>query len=154
MTWLVWALSALAIAIVGQMPVMRLTGLRNAMVAFILLGAPIGLVLITVLIQTYPIDRAAAGVLLYAFLCEIWMFIISSSFSSVSANLLLNLRGGTMHGDEIDRLYDNHAMIGQRVQWLSHIGAAVEIDGRLLPTRRGLWVVQVFNRLRHFFDHR
>lgn len=133
---------------------MRLTKLRNAMVVFVLLGVPIGLALLAVLARTYAVDRAVTGVLLYGLICEIWMFIVSSSFSSISANLLLHLRGGAMHSADINRLYDNRAMIGQRVQWLSHIGAAVEINGQMVPTDRGRSIAAAFNRVQRFFDHR
>lgn len=154
MTWLVWAFGGFVLAVLGQSLILRSTALRNGVVAFVAAGMPVGLALMAVLLPNYPRDRAWAGTLLYAFLCELWIFVFSATLSSVSANLMLHLRVCAMRRDEIDQLYDNRGMIQRRIGWLRRIGAAVEKNGRLMPTARGRRLASLFDTLLDFFGHR
>lgn len=154
MGWLGWALGAFIFSVFAQCMILRLTKLRNGMLAFVIAAFPLGLALIAVLSGAYPADPAWAGVLLYAFLCELWMFVFSLTFSSVSASLLLHLHMRPMRRDKIDQLYDNRAMIQRRISWLGLIHAAVEKDGRLVPTEKGRKLAGLFDALRGFFGHR
>lgn len=154
MGWLGWALGTFIFSVFAQNMILRLIKLRNGMLAFVIAAFPLGLVLIAVLFVAYPTDPALAGVLLYAFLCELWMFVFSSTFSSVSTSLLWHLNVRPMRRDEIDRLYDNREMIQRRIRWLSIIQAAVEKDGRLIPTEKGRKLAGLFDVLRAFFGHR
>ncbi len=154
MGWLGFALAAFVLSVFAQGVILRVTKLRNGMIAFVLAGLPLGLALMAVLLPAYPANPAWAGILLYAFLCELWMFVFSSTFSSVSANLLLHLRSQPMRRDEVDRLYDNREMIRRRINWLSYIQAVIETGGRLMPTDRGRQLTALFDALRAFFGHR
>ena len=154
MGWLGWALGTFVLSVFAQSMILRLAKLRNGMLAFVIAAFPLGLALMAVLLPVYPADPAWAGVLLYAFLCELWMFAFSSTFSSVSANLLLHLNVRPMHRDEIDLLYDNRAMIQRRISWLGNIHAAIKKDGRLVPTEKVRRLARLFDALRAFFGHR
>ena len=153
MGWLYWALAAFVFAIFGQSLILRVTPLRNGMVAFVVAGVPIGLALMAMSLPRLPADRAMAGTLLYAFLCEVWMFIFSATFSSISANLILHLRKGSLCLADIDHIYDNREMIQRRITWLNHIGAVVARDGQLTPTEKGRRLARLFDALRGFFGH-
>jgi hypothetical protein len=153
MTWLVLAFGGVALAVLGQALILRLSARSNGMVAFVLAGVPVGLALMAALLPGYSTSQAWAGVFLYAFLCELWMFVFSSTFSSVSANLTLHLRAQPLRRSHIDQLYDNRAMIHRRIRWLHHIHAAVEKDGRLVPTDRGRKLAGLFDAVRTFFGH-
>jgi hypothetical protein len=151
--WLGYSLLAYVAAVLGQAAMLRWHVLRNGMVAFLACGTPIGLVLAMALFHRYSGTLAWAGTLLYAFLCEVWMFAFSSTFSSVSATLMLHLRARAMQRSEIDFLYDNRGMIQRRIGWLLQIGAAEERNSRLEPTRLGMRMAGAFNALRAFFGH-
>ena len=153
MIWLAAGIAGFGTALIGQSLLLRATALRNGMVAFLLAGLPIGLVLILMLARHAGRDETIAGVLLYAFLCELWMWIFSAAFSSVSANLLLHLRSKNLTYDDIDLAYDDRQMILRRIEWLEHIGAIQALDGQLVPTRRGRALASLFNAVRAFFGH-
>lgn len=154
MGWLGCAVGAFAFSVFVQSMTLHFTKLGNGMLAFLIAAVPLGLALMAVLLPAYPANPAWAGILLYAFLCEAWMFVFTSTFSSVSANLVLHLRLRPMRRDEIDQLYDNRQMIRRRINWLGYIQATVENNGRLEPTPKGRKLAALFDALRAFFGHR
>lgn len=153
MGWLGLTGIAYLAAILGQAALLRWRVLSNGMLAFLACGTPAGATMVVVVFRLYPSMSAWAGTLLYAFLCELWMFAFSSIFSSISANLMLHLRTRAMRRSEIDLLYDNVGMVRRRISWLCEIGAAEELDSRLKPTPRGRRLAGIFNGLRAFFGH-
>jgi hypothetical protein len=153
MGWLGWVLLSYGVAVLGQTAILRWRVLGNSMVAFLVCAIPVGSAIVGALFNLCPLTPALSGTLLYGFLCEVWMFAFSSTFSSVSASLMLHLRAGAMRRDEIDQLYDNASMIRRRIGWLQAIGAAEETNSRLEPTRRGRRMASAFNAVRGFFGH-
>jgi hypothetical protein len=153
MGWLGCAALAYAVAVLGQFALLRRRVFGNGMLAFLACGIPAGAAMMATLFRLYPNTPAWAGTLLYAFLCELWIFAFSSTFSSISASLMLHLRAGATRRDEIDLLYDNAAMIRRRIGWLQAIGAAAESNSRLEPTRRGRRLAGAFNKVREFLGH-
>jgi hypothetical protein len=154
MNWLSWTFAAFIFAILGQALLLRGGVLRNSLIAFVTTGAPFGFALMAVLLPGHSISQALAGILLYAFLCEFWIFVFSSIFSSISATLMLNLRAGAMCRHKIDRLFDNRQMIRRRISWLRHVGAAIEKNDVLTPSEKGRHLLRLFDALRAFFGHR
>lgn len=154
MGWLVIGGVGFVFAVLGQTLILRLRAIRNGMVAFLMAGVPSGLAVMALLFPRYPEAYAVAGTLLYAFLCELWMFAFSSTFSSVAATLLLYLYSQPMGQAEIDRFYDNRVLIKRRIGWLIHIGAVRQAEGGLFPTAAGRRLAAVFDAFRGFFGHR
>jgi ABC-type siderophore export system fused ATPase/permease subunit len=154
MHWLSIAIGTFVLSVFAQRVILRVTRLQNGMIAFVAAGLPLGLLLMAVLLHIYSASSAWAGIWLYAFLCELWIFVFSSTFSSVSANLLLQLRLQPMRREEIDQLCDSREMVRHRLSWLRYIQAAAERDGRLMPTERGRQLARLFDALRTFFGHR
>lgn len=153
MGWLFGSISAFALAILSQAVLLRWFGVRHGIVAFVCGGVVIGLLLVASLVWLWPLYGAIAGTLLYAFLCELWMFILSVTFSSVAASLLMHLRMRPIALDDINRLFDDRVMIQNRIGWLTNIGAAVLHDGTLTATGAGKKLASLFNAFRSFFGH-
>lgn len=154
MAWLTASVFAFLAAVLGQALILRCFGLRNRVVSFLLAGAPVGsLLIIAALVLQEPPDRSLPGLLLYGFLCEIWLFAFTFVFSSISANLLMHLRREGMNRAEIDGLYDSRAMIQTRIDALCGIGTAAKRNGQLVPTEKGKRLASVFNAARAFFGH-
>jgi hypothetical protein len=153
MGWLLLSLAAFVAAVILQAVPLRLSRVRHGIFAFFAVGVPIGLGLLAVLMLNWPLDRSISGVLLYAFLCEFWMFIMSVTFSSVAAKLMMHLRIRPMTLKEMDGLYDSRVMIQNRIAWLAHIGAAVKYDDRLTATGGGQKLARTFEACRSFFGH-
>ncbi len=154
MDWLGLAIIAFTLAIIGQTVLVRWLHRRHAIVAFVCAGVPIGLVLIVALFfSTRSIDTSTSGTLIYAFLCELWMFTLSVTFSSFAAKLMMLLRRGPLTFEEIDRLSDHRSIILDRMNWLAHIGAAIKQNDKLMPTGGGRKLARLFNACRSFFGH-
>ena len=153
MSWLWLTVGAFVLALVGQAVLVHQFKRRHAIVALVGIGVPIGLGLVALLFANYSIDRSIAGTLLYAFACEVWMFILSVTFSSFAAKLMLLLRQRPLTLVEIDRLSDHRTIIQDRMNWLADIGAAIKQDGLLVPTGGGRRLTAAFAACRSFFGH-
>jgi hypothetical protein len=153
MTWLVGAIAAFVAAVLAQGFALRFLGVRHGIVAFVLVGVPIGLILVVSLLLELSLDRSISGVLLYAFLCEFWMFMLSVTFSSVAAKMMMHLRLRPMSLVEINQLFDNRAMIQSRIAWLADVGAAIRHDDHLVASGGGQRLVKLFEAFRSFFGH-
>lgn len=154
MGWLGLPIIAFALAITSQTVLVRRLRRRHAIVAFVGAGIPIGLVLIVALFfSTRSTDMSISGTLIYAFLCELWMFTLSVTFSSFAAKLMMLLRQRPLTFEEIDRLSDHRTIILDRMNWLADIGAAVKQNDSLIPTGGGRKLARLFNASRSFFGH-
>lgn len=151
--WLLNVLGALVVAILGQYLLRRVQLVQNPLAAFLLSGTLLGLWLIAVLYHTDTPTIMVTGALLYAFLCEFYIFLFSFAYSSISANLLVRLQGHTLPRDVIDHLYDSEVMVTQRVQGLVQVGLLTEVDRSIVATPKGKKVAAVFAAVRHFFGH-
>ena len=153
MSWLIYPPAALAAAILAQALLLRVFRVRHGIVAFVCAGAAIGLVLIVTLATLWPLDATIAGTLAYAFLCELWMFILSVSFSSVAASLMMHLRLRPIALEEINHLYNDRVMVQNRIGWLTDIGAATTKESKLVATGGGQKMAALFDAFRSFFGH-
>lgn len=60
MTWLILAFGGVALAVLGQALILRLSARSNGMVAFVLAGVPVGLALMAALLPSYSTSQAWA----------------------------------------------------------------------------------------------
>lgn len=151
--WLFYVSVALILGIVGQALLVRSELLGNVVFAFLGSGGFMGLWLMAVLAEYYDSTMFIVGILLYLFLCELYLFCVTFVYSSVSANLLLKLRQAAMSVDEIAQFYDNAQMASMRVERLCQVGWAVERDGTLWATPNGTKIAIIFQHIRNFFYH-
>lgn len=152
--WLLNVFGALAVAILGQYLLRRLELMRNPLAAFLLSGTVLGVWLMAVLYHGTTPTVMTTGTLLYALLCELYIFLFTFAYSSVSANLLVRLRGRILQRDVIDHLYESDAMVTQRVRGLIEVGLLTDTDGSIVATPRGKTVATIFATVRRFFGHR
>jgi hypothetical protein len=155
MMWLSGALLLFAADVLLHAIVCRLPIPLNIVLRFAVVGGAIGIAWIWWLYSTYGIHEPQfwAGVLIYAFCCELYIFLFTLVIGSISANLLVSLSSHQMSTAEIDRHYDSGKMVAARIERLISVGFISETAAGLVITRKGKRTVRIFNLLRGFFRH-
>ena len=152
--WLTMGIGFWGLALIAHAIACRLPGPGNSVFPFLIVGSLTGFALIATLASHYGLSiQCAAGVLVYAFLCELYIFLFTLAISSVSANLLLNLSVRNMTQQEIDRRYDSSLMVTQRIERMLGTGLLEETPRGVQLTPRGLRLLRMFELARRFFRH-
>ena len=129
---------------------LRLDSVRR----FLLVGIPLGLVLVAVSLDCFgPSIPGFAAILLYALLCELYIFCFTLVLSSVSATMLIMLRQGPVQASALASVYDPQEMVKLRLDRLLKIGLIEQVSGRFSMTRKGERLHRIFGGLRKFFGH-
>ena len=153
--WLTSALLALVAAVAGQFLAAHVRIGRGFVARFLLLGGSVGCVMVACLARTYGLSvEFWAGVLVYAFACELYIFLGTLVDSSVSVSLLLALRRGSSSRAELDRQSSDPAMVTSRLEKLCEHGLLGRAGDGYTVTRRARRLLLVFRVLRSFFHRR
>jgi uncharacterized protein YacL len=131
-------------------------GRLDRVARFLVVGGLIGIVLVGLLLERFGglTAEVAAGVLVYAFLCELYIFLFTMTISSISSNLLVRLAQREMTLSEVGAAYDSESMVTGRLARLVSTGFLQQSDDLLSITLKGLRFVRSMNSLRKFFGHR
>lgn len=153
--WLVGTLLFFGFAVLAHAGLSRVQLPLNVVLRLLIVGGIIGVGLAWGLLENYGIaaPQTWAGLLIYGFCCELYVFLFTLAMSSVSANLLVNLLQRKMTSSDIERLYDSRQMVEARLDRLIGAGLLAETSNRLRPTPKGVRMVRIFSRLRAFFRH-
>jgi hypothetical protein len=153
--WLVLVGVAFVVAILGHAGLSRWTRLRLNMVGrFVVVGAPVGLGLLLILVWQGRLGiELLAGLLAYALICELYIFVFTMISSSVSVSLLLKLRQGRADRRQLDTEYSDAAMVDGRLTKLQANGLIAAVPDGYAVTPRGDGLVASFERLQRFFRH-
>lgn len=152
--WLIASIISIALALFLHAAICRLPRPGNTVVRFFIVGSVVGCALILILALSYGFSpQLMAGTLVYAFLCEFYIFFFTLTISSVSANLLLNLSYGGMTQQQIDRKYDSSLMVTQRIDRMIATGLIKETGQGISLTARGRRLIGFLECLRQFFRH-
>jgi hypothetical protein len=152
--WVVLPLLYAFGAVLTHAAVSRLILPLNTVIRFLIGGTILGCVLALHLVSIYQFTSPTlAGLVAYALLCELYLFIFTLVMSSVSAGLLFVLERGPFREQEIERRYNGAAMVRARVERLcANDFLRTDANGYFL-TRKGLRTLHVFALLRDLFRH-
>ena len=152
--WSVWALIYFAVAITGHSVLCWLPLRGNVVVKFLMVGGTLGMALggQEVLSHGLAIETWAA-LLLYAFACELYIFLFTLVSSSVSTSLLFLLRAGSFTQMEIDEHYSSTHMVDRRLESLLATGLLLASSSGYVLTDKGRALLAVFKALKRFFRH-
>lgn len=150
-------LSALAVFILAVLLhglVMRAPMRMDSVKRFLMVGTPLGLALVIFALSRFgfTLDGFAA-ILLYALLCELYMFCFTLVISSVSVTMMIMLRQGPVASAELVSTYDPHEMVQLRVDRLLKTGFVERDHSQLKVTPKGMKLHGSFAALRRFFGH-
>ena len=92
---IVLALVTFVLAVLLHGLVMRVPLRLDSVRRFLLIGGPLGVVLVAVSLARFgPTLPGISAILLFALLCELYIFLFTLVLSSVSATILIMLRQG------------------------------------------------------------
>ena len=153
--WFFRCLAMFGLAVILHAGLCRSLFRQNILTKFICAGILPGLLLIA---WEGAVDQASlsrwAAALLYAFLCELYIFIFASIQTSVSLSLLMVLDGKQMTTEDIDHRFSGARMVRMRLEGLVREGfLAEEAGGRYVVTNRGKKFARVFRFFQDFFGH-
>lgn len=142
-------------ALVLHAVVCRLPISFDRVLRFIVVGFVLGIFLAWALANSagFLSIEMLAGLLLYAFLCELYIFLFTMTISSISSNILVRLFYGPMSINEIGEKYNSLAMVDARIQRLVDTGFLKRTDNNIGITSKGMRLVKILSRLRIFFKH-
>ena len=129
---------------------LRLDSVRR----FLLTGVPLGMVLVVVSLARFgPTLPGIAAILLYALLCELYIFLFTLVLSSVSATILIMLRRGPVQPSALASFYEPREMVKLRLDRLLNNDLVERASGRFSVTEKGERLHRLFTGLRRFFGH-
>jgi len=129
---------------------LRLDSVRR----FLLIGVPLGVALVAVSLAWFgPTIPGIAGILLYALLCELYIFFFTLVLSSVSATMLIMLRRGPVQASSLASVYEPPEMVKLRLDRLLKTGFVERSTGGFSVTKKGERLHRIFSGLRKFFGH-
>ena len=151
--WVAIPFGCLALAVLLHGIAMRLPLRGDTVLRFLMVGAPIGAALVLWALHSGLTSASVAAVMLYAFLCELYIFFFTLVIGSVSVATLAALREREVTEDEFLHRTDTTAMVQVRLARLVKNGFIVRNDDRYALTQKGARVHRAFTRLRWFFRH-
>jgi hypothetical protein len=148
------ALTVFVFAVLLHGLVMRAPILMDSVRRFLLVGAPLGLALAAFSLTRFGFTLPGfAAILLYALLCELYMFCFTLVISSVSATMLIMLRQGSVVDYSLASVYAPESMVRLRVDRLIKTGFVRQDGEHLAVTAKGAKLHRLFAMLRKFFGH-
>lgn len=152
--WLAAAIVALAASVALHAATVRLAPGVNRPLSFLAVGAMVGAIALALVAVRYgPVTiEVAAFAALYAFACELYLFLFSSALTSISMNLLVRLFERPMSDSDIERMYDSRRMVQRRIERLEATGLMRRAgEGGFSVTASGDRLLGLFERLAGFF---
>jgi hypothetical protein len=153
--WIAGTFLSLIIAVAGHGVLSRASLPLNGVTRFLIGGGLVGAGLVWWLIGHYGLTapQTWAAALVYAFCCELYIFLFTFAMSSVTANLLGRLSRGGMTDGDIEQLYDSRHMVATRLDRMIAVGLIKETPSGLRLTAKGTRMVRIFHQLRQLFGH-
>jgi hypothetical protein len=153
--WFVGAFIGLIIAVILHAGLCRAPLPLNVVTRFLVAGGLVGASLVWWLVGRYGITapQTWAAALVYAFCCELYIFLFTFAMSSITANLVGRLLRRNMTDSQIEQFYDSRHMVATRLDRLVAVRLIDERPAGLRLTTEGARMVGIFRRLRHFFRH-
>lgn len=153
--WIVfWAFIYLFLAIGAHALLSRLKFVANSVIRFVLTGGILGLVLSVHMCAIYGLTLSSlASLVLYAFVCELYIFLFTLVMSGISARLLIILLTNPLTLEELEAVYNTTGMVEWRLKRLLLEGLLERGENQWRLSKKGLWLMQFFVSLKRFFGH-
>lgn len=148
---LLLALPAFAAAVGLHALAVRLPLRMDSVTRFAIVGGLVAVLLGLHVLCAGPSLAGVAALAVYAFACELYLFLFASIGTSVSARILLTLRDAPRTAAELERLYASAGMVEARFEKLRAVGLLAPAGSCLTP--RGRCLARLFLVLKQFFRH-
>jgi hypothetical protein len=147
------ALSVL-LTVAAHAAVCRVRGELGTLARFIIVASA-GMLLLIALATSLraTVEETLGALLIYAFACELYVFLFTLTLGSVSAQLLVLLAQSPRSPGALDAAYSGRDMTQLRIERMACNGLIVARDGLIELTGTGRRLVGAFASLRRFFGH-
>lgn len=147
--WIISGLGAFALAVLLMALAVRLPGFGRPVILFVFIGGFVGVLFAWLGLRLYGLDPiVGSSLLVYAFPCELYIFLFTLASSSVSVRVLAELAKQPLHSDSIAAYYQTDAMVERRLAQLRTSGLINNNSDTIALTSRGRLLVWAFKRLR------
>ena len=151
---ILWSLAVAGATILVHSVICSLPGPGGTVARFIAVAALAAAVFAAFAIHAFGFTaNTVSGLLVFAFCCELYLFLITLSFASVSANVLTRLLDGPLTTSALGRIYSGASMSASRVERLKRAELVTETEAGLTLSRRGRAIVSLMSAMRRLFGH-
>lgn len=152
--WFALTLGACVIAILLHVVTVRLPLPISNVLRFLLVGGCVGVALLVTLLVVQGISiELFAGLVLYGFLSELYVFLFTLVISSVGVSMLMRLRHGPMREAELTVSSNGKNMVAVRLERMEANGLVRREQGRYVPTPSARRLVRTFVAVRTLAGH-
>lgn len=152
--WLGLSLGAFLLAVGCHLVVARLPLPISIVIRYLVAGGGVGALLALVLLARYGVSsEVVAGLALFAFLSELYIFLFTLVISSVTVSMLLRLRQGPLAETVLTEEASSSAMVASRLEQLERNGFIRTENGRYVPLASARQLTAAFVALRTVLGH-
>lgn len=153
--WFVLSLMAFVCAMLINALVVRWLSSISPATCFLLIGSFLGVGLLALLMTfTTPVLEAATSLLVYATLCEFYLFVMSVVGTSIAARMIQIIGARPTTEADIAATMDESALLEVRFRRLMERGLIQpKPDGSYAVTAKGQKTAAAANLARKFFGH-
>jgi hypothetical protein len=128
---------------------------RNTVFTFIGIGGFFGVFLLLLILNSFGLAvEFWSAILLYSFLCELYIFLFTFVGNSVSVSLIRALaKHRYMSLESIKKLYESDSPAIGRIEKLASVGLLCASESGYSLTAKGKRFIKIFQALRGFFRH-
>jgi hypothetical protein len=152
--WFLLALAMFTLAVAIHSVWARVQSSLSLVLRFLGTGAAIGIVHLVLSLVIFGFtEKTISAALVYAVLCELYVFLFTLAANGVSIALMDRLVDGSADPGTLEAKYSEMSMVERRVGQLQTSGFLAEHNGRLQLLPKGRSLVRAFVLLRAFFCH-
>jgi predicted transcriptional regulator len=148
------ALTAFVASVIVHLCATRLWPRQNHVFSFLISGFVVGLILLLILLKARSRLEALEAALIYAFACELYIFLFTFVGNSISVAILVWLReDGRLPESRMEAAQDDGDFVGGRIKRMVESGILQKKDEQLSLTAKGRILLGAYKGLRSFFGH-
>jgi hypothetical protein len=148
------ALGAFVASVILHLCATRLWTRQNRVFSFLISGFVVGFILLEVLLKTRSRIEALEAALIYAFACELYVFLFTFVVTSISVAILVWLReDGRLRESRTETAQDDDDFVGGRIKRMVESGIFQKKEEQLNLTAKGRILLIAYKGLRSFFGH-
>jgi predicted transcriptional regulator len=149
------ALTGFVASVIVHLCTTRVWPRQNRVFSFLISGFVVGVILLLILFKARPgLDALEAG-LIYAFACELYIFLFTFVGNSISVAILVLLKeDGRLPEPRMEAAQDDGDFVGGRIKMMVESGIFQKKDEQLSLTAKGRILLRAYKGFRSFFGHR
>ena len=148
------ALVAFVVSVILHLCVTRLWPRQNRVFSFLGSGFVVGGLLLLILLKIRSRLDTLEAALIYAFACELYIFLFTFVGSSISAAILIWLKEeGRLPESRTKAAQDDRDFVGGRINKMVDSGIFQKKDDQVSLTAKGRFLLAGYKGLRIFFGH-